>query len=818
MSFTGSAKKFLREQLPYSSRLFARRLFVGAVAALLRLAARAHDTGARLVGLAETHGLDLPRAWDARPPRTNAAHAPPPFGARDFLLLLDTLHAPTHDATPHAAADKSARDAAARTTRADDQKAVAAREQTAGAADQRTDAPARRVRASVVLVASDGVERTFQTLRSLLGEIDSGETELIVVDDASADETPRLLAHFSGLLRAVTNERAVGPAESRNRGAALARGEHLVFLGCGAEVQRGWLRSLVETAEREEAAGAVGSLVFGGDGRVSEAGRIVWRDAGVSRYGRGRAPGDRRLSFAREVDCCSSTSLLVRRDLFEQLGGFDARLAPARDDKADTGDDGAGVSRAGAGTCYADACMGYADADICFGVRSLGRKVVFQPLSRVVLRDETTGGGDDAWPDQNGAGEGLQSRGEARERFRAKWREALEREHSARGEAGAERAADRRRGPAVLVVNDRLPTPDRDAGSARIVLILGLLAREARPVFVSLNKRAGRDEALERELWRLGVETSGQADFLADVWRGRFRVAVLSRAEVAEALLPALRRADKRLRLVFDMVDAHFIRLERERDVTGDARAAAEAARYRELETRVARACDLVWCASPEDAAAVERAAPGARTEVIPTIHEPHTDVPPFEARDGLLFVGNFSHQPNADAFRFFMRGVFPAVRERLPGLRVDVAGPNAPEDVAAYGALEGVRVLGFVPSLEPLLRGARVFVAPLRFGAGVKGKIGEALAHGLPVVTTSVGAEGMGLADRVHAMIRDDPRELADAIVELHTDRDLWRRLSEGGREHVERRFSPRAVGRIVRRSILRLSGGPEEVSRTRH
>ena len=467
-------------------------------------------------------------------------------------------------------------------------------------------------------------------------------------------------------------------------------------------------------------------------------------------------------------------SLLVRRDLFERLGGFDRRYAPAY----------------------------YEDVDLCFGVRSLGSKVVYQPLSRLTHFEGATSGTD--------VSAGVKRfQVVNREKFREKWRETLEREQPARGEAAEGRAADRRRGPRVLVVNDRLPSPDRDAGSLRMLLALRILAGWARPAFVNLSKHRRPD--YERGLWRIGVESVGPADFLRLARRGEFGVAILSRPDVAEAVLPALRAADPRLKIIFDMVDAHFIRMGREGAVTNDPRAAAEAARYRELELRLARASDLVWCASPDDGRAVRDGAARAPVEVVPTIHELRDAGRPFDERAGLLYVGNFSHRPNEDGLHFFMREIFPRVREELPGVELRVAGDRVTEEIRAY-ARDGVRVLGYVPDLGPLLADARVFVAPLRFGAGVKGKIGESLAHGLPLVTTSIGAEGMGLTSGEHALIEDSPAEFAAAVARLYRERELWQRLADGGRRHVAEHFTPEAVGRAINRSIRRLAGGDDE------
>jgi GT2 family glycosyltransferase len=749
------AKRFIQRRLSYTARLRGRRLFVNTVAALVRFCARAYDAGVRLIEIAESHGLDLQRAWDVR--RRRLPKDPTPensFGPHDFLLLTEKLRA-RESALPQTSAELITN---------------AARE------PKHDSAVGRRIRASVIIPVFNKVEFTFQCLRSLLAEIEPAETEIILVDDASTDETARVLSNFGGLLRVISNERNLGFVESCNRGAAEARGDFLVFLNNDATVEPGWLRSLVKTAEADENVGAVGSLFLYPDGRVQEAGGGVWRDGEAFRYGWGRSPEDRRLLFAREVDYCSGASLLVRRELFEQLGGFDMRYAPAY----------------------------YEDVDLCIGVCSLGRKVVYQPLSRVVHYEGATGGRD--------VGSVTMKRYQALsyEQFRAKWRDVLSREHCERGQVSEERAADRRRGPELLVVSDRLPTPERDAGSARVVCILGILARTYRVVFVGLNK--GRSRARERALWRLGVETMGQADFLREAGRGRFAAAIITHPDAAEALLPALRGADSRLKIVFDMFEAHFIRAEREYALTRDERAAQEAERYRALESRLAGECDLVWCVSPDDARAVKAAAPKASVEVIPTIHTPRDEVPDFDEREGILFVGNFDHRPNVDAVHFLVRHVLPSLRERLNGVPVFIAGPNAPEEVRSYAAVEGVRVMGFVPDLEPLHARARVFVAPLRFGAGVKGKIGEALAHGVPVVTTSVGAEGMGIEHGSQAVVVDGPREMATAIAGLYRDRDLWRRLSAAGRAHVNKVFAPNAVAETIEGSILRLTAETEK------
>jgi O-antigen biosynthesis protein len=719
-----SLKRRLAESFSPQAKLLMRRLFVGTIGACVRLTALTCRAGRRVIGLAVAHGLDLGRAWDVGP--AARPFAPEPFGARDFLMLAD---------------------------------AAAARRPPAGTAGEAGESGPTLV-ASVIIPALNNVESTFQCLRSLFRELNFSEAEVIVVD-GTRDETARLLAHFQGAVRVLRDEERRGFAAACDRGAEAARGRHLVFLDGEAAVLPGWLRHLVETAESDPAVGAVGSLSLYPDGRIREAGAVVWRDGSVSSYGRGDSLEERKYSFAREVDYCSNASLLVRRDLFRELGGFDQTDAPAN----------------------------LAGADLCLRLRSLGRRIIYQPASRLV-RFGTTNDDPEAATD--------------RAQFSEKWRGVLEREHLARDPARLAEAADRRRNaPYLFIFDDIVPTPDRDAGSGRMLNILRTLARWGRPVFIYRSKRPAAD--YEGRLWAEGVETAPLVEYARLLRERRPAVAVLSRPEVADLLIRPLRLAAPNIKIIFDMVDAHFVRYGREAETTGDAEAARRAESYRELETRLARSSDMVWCASSEDGRVMESAAPSVPVRVVPTIHRPRGIGAPFDARGNLLFVGNYRHHPNEDAVHYLVREILPRVRELLPGAAVLLVGDNASDEIRAYDS-EQVRVLGYVPDVEPLLETCRVFVAPLRFGAGMKGKILEAFAHGLPVVTTTVGAESMGIADGEQALIRDDPREFAEATARLYLDGHLWEKLARGGREHVGRHFSPEVIGRVINDSIREL------------
>jgi O-antigen biosynthesis protein len=195
---------------------------------------------------------------------------------------------------------------------------------------------------------------------------------------------------------------------------------------------------------------------------------------------------------------------------------------------------------------------------------------------------------------------------------------------------------------------------------------------------------------------------------------------------------------------------------------------------------------------------------PGARVEVLSNVHRVAGPGLPFAQRRDLVFVGGFRHPPNADAVVWFAREIFPLIRAQAPDIRFHVIGGDVPDEVAALAAQPGVHVHGHLPDIAPYMDGARVAVAPLRFGAGVKGKINLSMAHGQPVVATSCAVEGMHLRDGVDVLVADEPRAFAQAVLRLHAEPALWESLARNGLANVERHFSMEAAREVVRRVLL--------------
>jgi len=352
----------------------------------------------------------------------------------------------------------------------------------------------------------------------------------------------------------------------------------------------------------------------------------------------------------------------------------------------------------------------------------------------------------------------------------------------------------------LVVFDDRIPTPDLDAGSARMFLLLRMLAKHYRTVFIYKGKSV--ETRYERALWQEGVETFDLIHYRRVLKEHDFNCAILSRPDIADLVIRSLRSLAPKMKIIFDTVDAHYRRLDLEYQLTGDLSVLEKAKHYRKLELALVRLSDIVWCTSPADKESMLSDSPGKPVAIIPTIHPLHERGGSFDEREGLLFVGNFNHSPNRDAVEFFVKDVLPLIRRSLPNVRLDVVGSNAPPNFKQY-ASETVCFHGYVPDIAPLLGSSRVFVAPLRFGAGVKGKIGESLSYGLPVVTTGVGAEGMGFENGKHVMIANDAASLAETVIRVYKDRELWEQLVEQGYEHIAQFFSPESLEKTVIGSI---------------
>ncbi len=609
---------------------------------------------------------------------------------------------------------------------------------------------------SIVVPVFNQLPFTLACLESLLTHETRYRFEILVGDDASTDATALAFAAPIARVHYLCHATNLGFVRNCNTTARLARGRHLVMLNNDTVVLPGWLDELVAVLDANPEVGLVGSKLVYPDGRLQECGGIVWRDGSAWNHGRLDDPRKPEHNYLRGADFVSGASIALPSSLWRRLHGFDEHFAPA----------------------YAE------DVDLAFRIRAQGLYTLVQPLSQVLHFEGVSAGTD--------LGQGMKAHqvGNLR-KLRERWAMALE-GHRPNGDSPAlekERDVGRR----LLFIDHCTLTPNEDAGSLVAFEIMKSFRRHGYKVtFIPEDNFAHMGEDT-RVLQRLGVETiyhpaySRMEQFL-EARQDPFDVIVLHRFTVGDRHLAALRAAYPRARVVFLACDLHYLREEREAAVAGDAAAQLRARRTKQRELAVVGASDAVVVYSDAEQAIVRGEAPGARVLLFPLVHDPVADPAPLADRDGVCFVGGYRHPPNVDAIRWFADQVWPLVHARCPQATLYVAGSHMTDEVRALGRRPGIEITGFVPDLEAFLARRRVNVAPLRFGAGVKGKVAASLANGLPTVGTQIAAEGMQLTAGEDILVADTAEAFADHVVELLGSDARWREVAVAGLRYAAR------------------------------
>jgi O-antigen biosynthesis protein len=608
---------------------------------------------------------------------------------------------------------------------------------------------------SIVIPVFNQAHLTLATLEAILAAGSSIPFEVVVVDNGSTDDT-RKLAERVRNVHFHQNEENLGFGEACNLGVAQSVGRYICLLNNDSLPSPGWIEELARVIQSYPRCGAVGSRLVLPDGRLQEAGSIIWRDGSAAGYGRGDDPYAGPYSYIREVDFCSANGLLVRKDLYESVGGFDARYAPAY----------------------------YEDVDLCLGIQEAGYYVLYAPRAVIIHLEHAT----------SRRREAIELQRRNRERFRVKWDAVLDGRYVG-GMGNEPRARDRRPGKRILVADDRVPENRMGSGFPRTRQLLHALDQSGFVITYLPTTDPRRVEPETSELEARGIEVlCGTAD-VRERLQGRdglYDIILVSRPHNAW-LLEELYKTNPNALVVYDAEALFSLREANRAEAQGEPLSAENVETSIASELAQVGPADLVITVTELERTAIRNQYPDANVAVwghaIP-VADAETR---FDDRRDLLFVGYLGSEPNSDAVQYLIKEVMPRVHAST-GCRLRVVGAGSGPDILAAASEAGDCVVmeGYVENLSAYYSQARAFVAPHRFAAGLPHKVGEAMAHGVPCVISELLATQLGITPEKEALVGADAQDFARKVIQIYQNKGLWTQIQRDSLRFVKNRYDP--------------------------
>ncbi|WP_323500112.1 glycosyltransferase [Variovorax sp. RTB1] len=604
-------------------------------------------------------------------------------------------------------------------------------------------------------------------LDSLVWQRSKFTAEIIIADDASPAKSETELLGRIPWVRYERRDENGGFLDCCNWAVEKARGKFVVLLNSDTRVVEGWLDELINGFALFPKAGMVGSKLLNDDGSLQEAGGIFWRDGSAHNYGRGGDSNKPEFCFARQADFISGASIALRKSVWDELSGFDPYYRPA----------------------YCE------DADLAFRLRRAGYEVWFVPFSRVIHYEGVTHGRDTTKGVKAYQVENLKKFGK---RFQAEL--VFHPEPGSSSVAAASWRMKRH----LLVIDAQAPAPDQDSGSVVTDEVMRTYRELGFSEHFFANHHPYWSEPYVTALQRKGV-CCHYVPFASHIGMllesgCTFDYALLYRYYVADMVHDEIRARSPATRILFANVDLHYLRESRAATTASDKQALLAAALTKKRELEMFARVDASFVHTEVEKNIIQAAMPRPLENIVvlPWLAELSDGDKPYAKRTDVMFLGNFPHTPNVDSIRFFMESIWPRLERSLPPYaRLLVVGNKPPQEVMSLST-NRVIVTGYVEELAPYFATTRVFVAPLRYGAGIKGKLVTALAHGVPSVATRIAAEGIGAEGCAHLAVADDPDQFADEVLRIYGDESAWTALRDAGLEFVRANYSRQAASQL--------------------
>jgi GT2 family glycosyltransferase len=590
---------------------------------------------------------------------------------------------------------------------------------------------------------------TYRCLRTLQMNSDKTPYEVVVVDDASTDLTRDAIDNVRGItvVRNLTN---IGYLLSTNRGASMASpgSKYLVLLNNDTEPLDGWLDNLFKTIENDNSVAIVGSALISPDGTVQEVGTQIFENGKAWNLGRGMNLTSQIFNFTREVDYCSAAAIMVRKTFWLDANGFDERYVPA----------------------YCE------DSDLAMTAWKKNMKVVVAPKSWVLHHEGLSHGKD--------VSGGIKKHQVTNTRkFFAKWEVEL-RQHWQ--DSGLHRFEATRLSKGIVVVCDRqLPSALRDSGSIRTIQIIKHI--QALGYHVVLKAIDNGTTQVDIDFMQsLGAEVHlRDIDFYETLKMRQSRIKAIwtIRHEVFEYFNELLSKIAPNALFVADLMDLKYnTEYDSGSGIDGD-------------QLKIAKKVEKIILVSEIEAQTLVKESKKENASVIWTEFEPRQDNIEWGNSNGLIFVGGFRHLPNLEGIEWFADHVVPELKKIgfIAPIRVVGSGLTSQQKDALQS--KGLQILGSQLDLASIYSQSRIAIVPLLTGAGRKGKIGEALSYGIPIVSTSVGVQGFSNLQTTGISVVDSPVEMATAIYEMHEQNDSWNKAAKLGKDYCRSNLSSMAM-----------------------
>ncbi|WP_312994434.1 glycosyltransferase [Chryseobacterium flavum] len=642
---------------------------------------------------------------------------------------------------------------------------------------------------SIIIPVYNQIRYTLNCLYTIEQHDKNISKEIIIINDNSSDETLEYLNKIKGIT-IINNVENLGFLRNVNKGIQASKGEYIYLLNNDTEVQENYLGSLLEVFAAKENVGAVGSKMIFGDNTLQEAGCLIFKDCEIVNLGRFNSIDHPSFNFLRKVDYCSGCSLLFKRlDIEGNLNSLDEEFLPAY----------------------------YEETDFCQRLKYVQNlDIYYQPKSEILHFENISYTGKSSNKEQL-----LEKNAK---KFKERWNSRFEGEKFLEINRKKYLNIDKNyKKPTILFLEESMPKYDQDSGSRRLDEIFKILIANNHKILLGVPEFNETDKKYIAYCESLGIEVF--QDFVTPKNKVvKINDQIIEKLALIDLIWifrpngfkhwnKILKNHITNQKIIYDMVDLHYLRVEREKEyMPTTPKMERKNLKTKKLEYTAMKNSDAVAAISNVEKEIVsENGIDIKKVHVVSNFHIlDKVNKNGFSDRKGLLFIGGFRHLPNIDALKFLVEDIMPLVWKKDASIFVNVIGPELSEDLISKYNSDKVRILGYQKSVDEWFDSSRVFVAPLRYGAGVKGKIGQALEYELPIVTTPIGVEGMNLQHDVHALVSDinDAQTFANHILDLYSNEEMWNKLKNNSKQALYP-FSREVQGKNVLNLISDLYKG---------